>query len=149
MPYCDVPASSPNFLSIQKIGATGILRGRGEPHGWANRTWFYPDSLVDADALAKDIRPFFDFKPSGKALSIGMSLKLMQDIAGRYSNRMPGNFPAELPEQHRANESWISWGLSRYDANRPITRAELAVLLDKTLDPFMLLQVDLQGQFQY
>jgi FAD dependent oxidoreductase len=148
MPYYDVTAFSPVFLSIQKIGATGILRGIGAPHGWANRTWFYPDSLVDAEALAKDLKPIFDFKPSGKELSIGNSLKLVRDFAERYRNRMLDAFPAERLEQHRFSEAWVSWGLSRYDPHRPITRAELAVLLDKTLDPFMLLQVDLQGQFR-
>ena len=33
-------------------------------------------------------------------------------------------------------EKWTNLGLKNYDAKRPITRAELAVLLDATLNPF-------------
>jgi hypothetical protein len=48
MPYIDVNPTHPNFIAIQKIGATGILRGKPLPYKWANQTWFYPDSLVEA-----------------------------------------------------------------------------------------------------
>jgi hypothetical protein len=30
------------------ILGTGILRGKPLPYKWANQTWFYPDSLVEA-----------------------------------------------------------------------------------------------------
>ena len=33
-------------------------------------------------------------------------------------------------------EKWTGLGLKNYDVKRPITRAELAVLLDATLNPF-------------
>jgi len=48
MPYIDVNPTHPNFIAVQKIGATGILRGKPLPYKWANQTWFYPDSLVEA-----------------------------------------------------------------------------------------------------
>jgi hypothetical protein len=44
MPYNDVKPDHPYFKSIQRVGATGILRGKPTPHAWANETWFYPDS---------------------------------------------------------------------------------------------------------
>lgn len=46
MPYYDVPPTHPQFEAIQRVGASGLLPGKGEPYQWANRTWFYPDSLV-------------------------------------------------------------------------------------------------------
>ena len=45
MPYYDVPPEDPQFQEINRIGATGFIRGVGEPYLWANRTWFYPDSI--------------------------------------------------------------------------------------------------------
>ncbi len=47
MPYYDVPPTHPQFEAIQRVGASGLLPGKGEPYQWANRTWFYPDSLVN------------------------------------------------------------------------------------------------------
>jgi hypothetical protein len=43
LPYLDVPPDHPHFARIQRVGATGVLKGRGIPHQWANQTWFYPD----------------------------------------------------------------------------------------------------------
>ena len=46
MLYADVNLSTPGFYSIQRIGACGFLRGKGQPNAWANRTWFEPDSTI-------------------------------------------------------------------------------------------------------
>ena len=46
LPYLDVPPQDPDFLSIQRVGLTGLMRGTGIPYQWANQTWFYPDSMV-------------------------------------------------------------------------------------------------------
>ena len=106
MPYYDVKPSDPFFQSVQKIGATGILKGMGQPYQWANRTWFYPDSSVKGEQLAKDLLPFGKLDPSLRgAITIG-------------------------------HQKWKIWGLSNFDKGRNITRAEMAVLLDKTIDPF-------------
>ena len=43
MPYLDLDKDDPHFKAIQKIGATGILRGEGRNVGWANQTWFRAD----------------------------------------------------------------------------------------------------------
>ncbi len=55
MPYHDVPPDHPAFDAIQRVGASGFLTGTGEPWQWANRTWFYPDSLITADDLPPDV----------------------------------------------------------------------------------------------
>ena len=46
MPYKDVIQKDPYFKAIQKIGATGLLRGVGVPTGWANATYFNPNDKV-------------------------------------------------------------------------------------------------------
>ena len=46
MPLFDVKPGDIAFEQIQKVTATGILTTTGEPSGWANRTWFYPDSTI-------------------------------------------------------------------------------------------------------
>src|SRR5690606_15027441 len=59
MPYIDVESTDPHFAAIQRIGATGILKGTGVPFKWANQTWFYPDRAVSGYELAEGLRPYF------------------------------------------------------------------------------------------
>jgi hypothetical protein len=51
MPFFDVAPDHPQFEAIQRVAAAGLMQGKGEPYQWANRTWFYPDSLANLDAL--------------------------------------------------------------------------------------------------
>ena len=43
MPYQELEPGDKGFASVQRVGLTGILRGRGESIGWQNRTLFRPD----------------------------------------------------------------------------------------------------------
>ena len=43
MPYQERTPDDEGFASVQRVGLTGILRGRGESIGWQNRTLFRPD----------------------------------------------------------------------------------------------------------
>ena len=43
MPYQELAPYDEGFASVQRVGLTGILRGRGESIGWQNRTLFRPD----------------------------------------------------------------------------------------------------------
>lgn len=43
MPYQELEPGDEGFASVQRVGLTGILRGRGESIGWQNRTLFRPD----------------------------------------------------------------------------------------------------------
>ncbi|MBP7462146.1 MAG: hypothetical protein KBA26_12730, partial [Candidatus Delongbacteria bacterium] len=55
MPFIDTQPDDPYFHAIQTCGLRGILRGRGEPHQWANRTWFYPDQAVTPEELLQAV----------------------------------------------------------------------------------------------
>jgi len=114
MPYNDVKPNHPNFSSIQKIGATGLMHGVPTPHGWANETWFYPDSAV----YVKDLAALSDFygtslpAPGPEPLSYDDARKVLRHFGGRST------------ENTRVKKSgWIS-------------RAVFAAWLDESLDPF-------------
>ena len=124
MPYNDVKPGHPQFLQIQKVGATGLLRGVPTPHGWANQTWFYPDSLLYAKDLAHWPEVFGKAMPNlpQGALSAEDVKKLLLHYGARIDgNLVPGN------------------------GTRP-TRAELSAWVDQYLRPFER-PVDLQGRF--
>ncbi len=127
MPYIDATPDSKHFESIQRIGATGILKGKGIPKNWANQTWFYPDGFVDVDTLKQNMKPFGNFSfPHEKNLSIGGAIKLVQSIAIQH----------HLKWQNIHDKIWHSWDLIDFEKKRLITRNEFSVLMDKTIDPF-------------
>lgn len=124
MPYFDVKPTHPHFIAIQKIGATGILKGKGEPFQWANRTWFYPDSTVNGPAFVSDIAPFVKINTTvSNELTVGEALAIITRA----------NLNRSLVIEAK---KWEQMGLKQFDINRKVTRAELAVLLDKTIRPF-------------
>jgi hypothetical protein len=146
MPYCDVKPDNPHFRAIQRIGATGLLRGVGEANGQVNRTWFYPDSTVLTTEFNSN---FFDFTfvPIGndlvtkKALTIEESLWAIAGLS-KFQHQKEQDLLIE-----KVATNWTKWGLKNYDPKRPITKGELAVLLDNTYNPFEK-QVGFDGQLK-
>ncbi len=143
MPYIDVLYNHPHFSSIQKIGATGILRGTGIPFKWANQTWFYPDSTIETSTFLKDFNAYkpLDFKPKNKWLTV---LELFEIIAKQQSSLKKD--PTETTT--RLTQSWTDAGLKELDLNRSIKRFEAAVMIDKWLKPFETGAVDHLGNFK-
>lgn len=133
MPYLDLDKDHPHFKALQKIGATGILRGEGRNVGWANQTWFRADDPL----LGEEI--FAEGYYNGRLPFDKGAIKV-----GDFANmlRMMGvHLPATL------GEWWSGLGMSDYDYDRNITRLEAAVIVDATIDPFHLLDVDYNGDF--
>jgi len=60
MPFIDVDPSDKDFEAIQRIGATGILKGYGVPYKWANQTWFYPELPVSEYEFVSGLRPYYE-----------------------------------------------------------------------------------------
>jgi hypothetical protein len=138
MPYYDVKPTDPRFNSIQKIGATGILRGKGEPVSWANRTWFFPDSTIDADLFIKDLGPYAVIEGKYKGL---LTWKDAIEII----------YKAALQNKKETNVRTIdrSFQLAKKKisgkADQPVSRGELAIILDELLKPFESKEPDHQG----
>lgn len=59
MPFIDVKPGDPAFYAIQKIGATGILKGQGIPYKWANQTWFYPRTFISQYTLLDGLKKYY------------------------------------------------------------------------------------------
>lgn len=156
MPYADVPVTDPHFMSIQRIGATGFMRGKGQPNAWANRTWFNPDSLINTATLVAAIPAAL--LPSSTAMAVDPSVRLSLKSSIELIARVGAATPRLQRRHHNkwntdllmqaAQKNWQQWGLDNFDTDRPLLRRELAVLLDKTLNPFDLYTIDHQGVFQ-
>ncbi|MBQ8271767.1 MAG: FAD-dependent oxidoreductase [Tidjanibacter sp.] len=134
MPYVDLPKEHKHFGAVQRIGATGILRGEGRNVGWENQTLFRPD----APLLAEEI---FAEQFYGGDLGLGSGEVTVGEFVGALK-RLGVQLPAP------ADEWWHSLGLEEYSSHRAVTRLEAAVVIDALFDPFNLLDVDFEGYFR-
>lgn len=139
MPYYDVKPNHPHFIAIQKIGATGILKGKGEPHAWANRTWFYPDSTLPTMQFLQEIKTYLPnvdnyTKELAETLTVGTAINLIT-----ITN----------PEKKWTinKEWWEKNRLQNFETSRAINRGELAVLLNNTINPFSK-EIDYNGHIK-
>lgn len=57
-PLYDVKPDDPDFATLQRIAATGILRMTGEPFHWANRSWFYPERTIPVGEFTRGLHDF-------------------------------------------------------------------------------------------
>jgi hypothetical protein len=149
MPYLDVAPEHPAFEAIQRIGATGILRGKGVPYLWANQTWFYPDSLVDTKTLSMHLQAFQagTYRFGGACLLASDLPQLLEALRGRAVAPAKGGARPVPVTLKWLGENWKEWGLGRFDASHCLTRAELALVLDKVVDPFSRKAVDHRGRW--
>ncbi len=131
MPYLDLPKEHRHFKAIQKIGATGILRGEGRNVGWTNQTWFRTDDPLLAEEIFVD--GFYN-GPLGLGkgpVTVGTLLATLQGLG------------YQIPAGSEA--WWSSLGLQDYDPKRVATRLEAAVALDAAFNPFNMFGVDYEG----
>lgn len=150
MPYLDVPPSHPAFLSCQRIGATGLIRGRGVPHQWDNQTWFDPEIPARADSLFTYWNawiPIPAFPTDGKvtlralAAPLATTWKFMKGGHGKQDLTITVNM------LHHLELNKGTWGLSAKTLDDALTRAELAIVLDRSIDLYHLAAVDMKGHF--
>jgi hypothetical protein len=130
MPFIDVPPADPQFSVIQKIGATGILKGTGIPYMWANQTWFYPEQPISGYELVQGLRLYYPslksyWAASGEMLTVAELIKILKatgfEITEKQVIKDLGDAPLNLP----------------HDTGSPtLNRRTVAVLLDKYLHPF-------------
>ncbi|WP_106830762.1 FAD-dependent oxidoreductase [Parabacteroides pacaensis] len=142
LPYLDLPVNDQHFKALQRIGSTGILKGRGANFGWANQTWFDGDSLLTKEALLpglKEYYPEFNREFPQSTITLAEAFNLMdglKKVAGGCKNNLEGNSP---------EKQWDLMGLTDYNPTRNITRKEFAVLLDTWIDPFNNVQINIKG----
>ena len=137
LPFLDVKPEHPNFEAIQRIGATGILKGEGKNYKWSNQTWFYPDSVMTNGEVINALKIIY---PNLKmqANEQVMSEKLVADDAFEILTKVQP-VPADYLQSIMKNYP---------NRNQPITRAILADLMDKIIDPFHKKEVDFKGNFK-
>jgi hypothetical protein len=163
MPFLDINPENWAFESIQRIGVSGVMKGRGVPFQWSNQTWFYPencitkDNFIEAIAIAKgekaisnDTTLIFDVK---KGISRLDAVYLIWEKAGKpdpkglkpYFEDVKLTDKAFKSIQFAKEAGWTTnWVESTtFEPQKPLVRKEAAFMIDIAFDPFNKLQVNL------
>lgn len=136
MPFIDVKPTDANFQAIQKIGATGILKGTGISYKWANQMWFYPHHFISEFDFIQGLKTYYPavagVEGSGKDLTIAFFVSTIKLLDEKITNQ---KIVKDLERMKKP---------ATKHKNYSINRGELAVLLDKYLNPFAL-PIDFNG----
>lgn len=138
MPLIDVTPNDTDFQAIQRVTSSGILQVKGEPHAWANRTWFYPDSTITIHEFSEGLHSF-NPKTAVSAeltgLSVSQAIQMISECVGKdiadvestiWTKRMKRNFDPELR----------------------ITKRELSILVDQLIRPFETKTIGFDGKYK-
>lgn len=136
LPYLDLPSTDPRFKAMQRIAATGILRGRGANVGWSNQSWFDAEKRVSEALLRRGLREVYPTV----AESSDTTAVCGRSLAAMLSEALGSDATAAIGEKAAAL-------LEGYDAERPLTRLECAQLIDAVADPFHSFGVAIDGRF--
>lgn len=144
LPFTDISQKDVHFRAIQQVCATGLLKGIQKINGNAVDIHFEPDDAVSTEEIKPVLteiytRGFLWFskdKPGDK-FTVGNMLSLISD----YTLTDPKTLQIYL------QKAWTTHFklTGNFDLNRPVTRLEFAVLMNRYLNPFAK-TVDLSGR---
>ncbi|MEO1010187.1 MAG: FAD-dependent oxidoreductase [Bacteroidota bacterium] len=142
LPYSDIGIKEKAFKSIQRIGATGILKGEGKNIGWKNHTHIYPDSLLTIKALQDGLKGWIPLEKL-QLKDTYANRDAITDVISELMKMYDETFEGQKSMEELINEHNIKFsGDTGY-----ITRKDFALLLDKTVNPFEKKGVNHKGTF--
>jgi hypothetical protein len=136
MPFADVTPDDEHWEVIQKVGVTGILKGVGKSESWANKMFFYPDSLVNGTDAYRNLKSycknFFYFHRVPKWPTPMKTVDCFK-LLKRPKLFWQTELLKKVNKIEELSESWEDWGLEDFNPDRFITRREFSVMLDKCI----------------
>ncbi len=139
MPFVDVKPEDVAFGAIQRIGASGIVKGYGIPYKWANETWFYPDREVSEFELKTGLLELYpdlkDEHASGKT------------VTPQFLTLLLGKIDANITLD-TLKKVWNVNGIETlFSSDAKLNRRTLSIVLDSLLNPFDR-EVDFKGNLK-
>ncbi|MCA6450308.1 MAG: FAD-dependent oxidoreductase [Chitinophagaceae bacterium] len=137
MPFVDVRVDDPAWSIIQWVGLKGLIKGVGKSIGWANKTYFYPDSLMLNSELMEGFTSIYEldaYKETNKTpyVNLAQLLKLHQHL--KQANTVITD--AEDAKLRDMNTNLKPFQLVKKNNQAPLTRKEAAVYLDYLFGSF-------------
>ena len=137
--FADTKSDDKYVRAIQQIGATGLLKGQYTVEG----TLFSPDAKVGSAEIQLVLNEiysrafiWFDKEKPEEQFTVGNTLSLISE----FTLTDPKTLQTSLQKDWQTQDQFAK----PFDATRPITRLEFAVLVNKFLNPFAR-RIDLEG----
>ena len=150
MPYMDATQDYWAFLSIQKVGLSGLMRGEGIPVAWANETRFYPERVVGkmdlfeilsrSDQMSTEqINQALSTVGNSREWTVENGLEFFEELSQKPE--APTTLEHSTQSQTRSRSTYYErvvrfFNEHEVEVNSPLTRASLAVLIHYYFDPF-------------
>lgn len=140
MPFEDVKALDSNWLAIQKVGLTGILKAEIKQ----GKAYFNPEKDVTYDEIKQPIKDYY-YKAQiwfDDHQNIPINLENTIAMACYVGNKSVEATKADLQKKWNKNYKFTS----KYDLKKVLTRREFAVIINEYLKPFDDVNVDKTGR---
>lgn len=151
MPYADVKHTDKAFEAVQWVGSWGIIKGIGKSVGWANKTYFKPDSLVTYSEITDGLHAlvpltFSDkIKPNDPVTTAQLfemisrfNAAVAKNSKAARANKLSGSFLI-------ADQTYINAGLAVPKLTKTLTRKEACFILYQLAKGLDYLGKDLSG----
>ena len=135
MPYADVKHTDGAFEAVQWIGSWGIIKGIGKSVGWANKTYFKPDSLVTFSEITAGLNALVPIRFSEK-------IKPNDPVTTEVLFEMIASFNAAVAKQSNAarankiaegfliaDQTYTKAGIAAPKLTKALTRKEASFIL--------------------
>lgn len=140
MPFEDVNATDNNWLAIQKVGVTGIIKAEIKQ----NKAYFNPEKEITYDEIKQPIKDYY-YKAQiwfDDHQNIPINLENTIAMLCYVGNKSVEATKTELQKKWNKNYKFSS----KYDLKKVLTRREFAVIINDYLKPFDDVNIDKTGR---
>ncbi|SFA49210.1 hypothetical protein SAMN04488511_10816 [Pedobacter suwonensis] len=140
MPFEDIKPVDSNWLAIQKVGVTGIIKAEIKQ----KKAYFNPEELVTYDEIKQPIKDYY-YKAQiwfDDHQHIPINLENTISLVCYVGNKSVEATKAELQKRWNKNYKFSS----KYDLKKVLTRREFAVIINEYLKPFDVVNIDKTGR---
>ncbi|MFW0714552.1 hypothetical protein [Pedobacter sp. N23S346] len=140
MPFNDVKATDSNWLAIQKIGITGILKAEIKNE----KAFFYPEKEVTYEEIKQPIKDYY-YKAQiwfDDNKNIPINLENTISMVSYVGNKAIDATKTQLQKKWNSSYKFSS----KYDLKKVLTRREFSVIINEYLKPFDQVNVDKTGK---
>ncbi|WP_293310705.1 hypothetical protein [Pedobacter sp. UBA5917] len=140
MPFDDVKLTDSNWLAIQKVGITGIIKAEIKQ----NKAYFNPEKEVTYNEIKEPIKEYY-YKAQiwfDDHQNIPINLENAISLVCYVGNKSVEATKAELQKKWSKNHRFSS----KYDLKKVLSRREFSVIINEYLKPFDDVNVDKTGR---
>ncbi|NTE05280.1 hypothetical protein G6M26_34520 [Agrobacterium tumefaciens] len=140
LPFEDVKATDSNWLAIQKIGITGILKADLKN----GKAFFNPEKEVTNEEIKQPIKDYY-YKAQiwfDDHKDVPVSLENTISLVSYVGNKAVDATKMELQKKWNSSYKFSS----KYDLKKVLSRREFSVIINEYLKPFDQVNVDKTGR---